>query len=361
MKKRFVVTNFVVAVMVTLMVGGMLILIFTGIMPRQAFAQISNERADLQILISELQGRLQLLQQLIQSQTEGELLRRRLITFKEELVSTGGTLSTMRTEALPQLQFIKEKIDSLDVGVRGSRIEVPKLIQDMGSAQDLLHESAVVLRMMPVLQNLQVLDVVKAPGGDIWGVEWDGSFLWVATPGGELYKITTEGEVITSVQIGLFNTGLTWDGSNLWYSSIDTVLKISAQGEVLGRFDFPQMQGAIKWITGLAWDGSALWMIDREDQTINKLDSEGIIIETINIPGDWFLLDGLEYDGSHFWAIDAETNTLLKLSKAGIIVSSFYLPGTVSTDLAYAEGYFWIADIDDNVIRKIDPQYLLAK
>ena len=65
MKKRFVVTNFVVAVMVTLMVGGMLILIFAGIMPRQAFAQISNERADLQILISELQGRLQLLQQLL--------------------------------------------------------------------------------------------------------------------------------------------------------------------------------------------------------------------------------------------------------------------------------------------------------
>lgn len=191
--------------------------------------------------------------------------------------------------------------------------------------------------------------------GDVWGVEFDGKNLWTGTPNGQLFKMDTKGNILAGYDIGASNTGLALAGKYIWYSTQKGLYKLDLKGNKILSDDFSDLPD---FITGLAWDGRDLWAIDRGNQSLIKLNNKGKIAQTIPVPGGWALLDGLEWDGANFWMADAQTRTLIKFSKRGKVLATYQLPGANATDLAYDKGSFWIADIDDNVIRKINPRYL---
>lgn len=197
-----------------------------------------------------------------------------------------------------------------------------------------------------------ILITLAAPGGDIWGVTWDGSNLWTGTPNGYLYRIDSLGNILNTLSVGTFNTGLAWDGANLWASYGNIVVRYNTDGIQQKLFEVP---AALNWITGMAWDGSALWVIDRGAKKLYRINrTNGSIEETVSVAGNWLLLDGLDYHDSHFWATDAETDTLIKLTSGGVIVDTYNLPGATPVDIAFEGSYLWVADVDDNVLRKID-------
>ncbi|MCK4593127.1 hypothetical protein KAU45_01405, partial [bacterium] len=89
---------------------------------------------------------------------------------------------------------------------------------------------------------------------------------------------------------------LVYDGKNLWLLSYRGILKLSTDGEVLGRIPLPATRG---FPSGLAWDGTRLWLVvndSADDRTlIWSLDPYAAELLPLDVPPE-DRRDAVEYD-----------------------------------------------------------------
>jgi len=137
---------------------------------------------------------------------------------------------------------------------------------------------------------------------------------------GRIYMIdprTPPGPVVTlSSSLGVFATGITTDGINLWTAnesgSISRVDPDSgATNNINAGFMAPE---------GILFDGANLWVTDQGDNTLKKLDSGGNIIQTVPV--------GLEpsfpvFDGSNIWVPNRSAHTVTVVrARDGVVLDT---------------------------------------
>lgn len=113
--------------------------------------------------------------------------------------------------------------------------------------------------------------------------------------------------------------------------------------------------------TGLTWDGTNLWYVD--SSYIYKVSTTGIHLDSIANPALYSLYRGgdLTYDGINLWYADEQTAQLFKLNPAtGNTIQQFTLPSVGHNDpngfgLAWDGTYIWHSQYAPPRIYKLDP------
>jgi len=122
-------------------------------------------------------------------------------------------------------------------------------------------------------QNAKKLKSFRSPakvfgGGISHDMAWDGKSLWYANQF-NVYRLDNSGKILSSFTAPKNVTGLDWDGSYLWlaYDGVfsNTLIMANTSGESIGTFPSP-----ISEINGLAWANGYLWAIGRD--SVYKLD-----------------------------------------------------------------------------------------
>ena len=157
----------------------------------------------------------------------------------------------------------------------------------------------------------------------IIGLCYDGTYLWMAdTYSDSLTAINPDsGEEEYSIpsptEFPIYN--LAYDGGYLWASNLEYLYKISPEdGSLLTTFQIPNPTGSNGYIRGLDWYNGYLYCL--------------LHSETVSIIA----------------ALDVENNVWVDtLAIAG---SSF------SSGLTFMNGYFWLQDSDEYVIRNVNAE-----
>ncbi len=224
--------------------------------------------------------------------------------------------------------------------------------------------SATVDGLDAVVAGLTVEDAplsVVAPE-NVRGVVFDGTWLWAA--GGPdaspvIFQLDpSDGSVESSFNAPAPNhRDLTFDGTNLWYSSDDgNIFQLNpATGVVLATIPSPGDTPR-----GLAWVGTSLWHTATTGGvgTVYRLFPEnGAVLAEFPSPVDDPL--SLTSDGTNFWttfvAADEASRTLNQFDATGGFITSLPNPGTFPSGLAYdpAGPFLWVSDPVDETIYRI--------
>src|SRR5690606_13291177 len=69
--------------------------------------------------------------------------------------------------------------------------------------------------------SLEVLESFDQPGGDLYGLAWDGEALWVAERSETVYRVDpADGSTLGTITVtGVDVLDVVWDGSRLWATS----------------------------------------------------------------------------------------------------------------------------------------------
>jgi hypothetical protein len=216
---------------------------------------------------------------------------------------------------------------------------------------------------MSVLDTGDVVHTVPAPASRCQGLTYDGSSLWVSDIQTDLiYEISpVDGTVLSSfATTGNYIEGLAWDGTYLWAmdnggssNPSDMVYKIDpANGSVVYSFQAPN-----DWTHGITWDGEYLWMNDFDDKTLDKVDpATGQILTQFNAPGDRSI--GLTWDGEYLWCNDIGTDSLYRVDPAnGNVLAQVISPHTNPRDMAWDGQYIWVLSWESATIYQVDVGY----
>jgi hypothetical protein len=211
--------------------------------------------------------------------------------------------------------------------------------------------------------NVSIVKEVTVPLMNINGITWDGTDLWIVTNSGDLFKMNTNGDVLTTCRSPeVTPEGLTWDGEAFWVFSTNysyiyrfSIDESGAKPEVrtLSFFKSPnEIIGGTN--DGLAWDGANLWYSDR--YSVHKLDIEGTVLGGFASAHE---VAGLCWDGEYLW-LAYDDATLAQVDTEGKILHSFDLPVSPIDTLTWAEGYLWavVSDpfADESKIYALEPQ-----
>src|SRR5690606_7740010 len=145
--------------------------------------------------------------------------------------------------------------------------------------------------------SLEVLESFAQPGGDLYGLAWDGEALWVAEWSETVYRVDpADGSTLGTITVtGVDVLDVVWDGSHLWATdwAAGAFYRVDASGgSVVATFTAP---GAEPY--GIAWDGEHLWVSDMADQAVYKVaPADGSTVdsfETSFVPGCIEWVDGV--------------------------------------------------------------------
>ena len=156
--------------------------------------------------------------------------------------------------------------------------------------------------------------VIRKLGGDIglsWSMAWDGKHLWTANLDGEIMRLDpVSGKVVQRLKSpGPQPWGMTHDGELLWVVDFAR-RKIHGldpkTGKVRESFPSPDPAGGCK---GLAHDGEHLYALGWATHKLYKLSPRGKVLAAVQVPHrdvgggvKMYVAGGLTWDGEAFWA-----------------------------------------------------------
>jgi hypothetical protein len=150
--------------------------------------------------------------------------------------------------------------------------------------------------------------------------------------------------------------GMAWDGSNIWIGSdgLNMIYKCDTLGNRLDSFPAPAASA-----TGLTWDGQYLWCADGATFFIYKMDPAiGSVIDSIPGPGTGVSCEGLAWMNDTLWNTNWNDNWIWQLDPTtGTIWGQFPTIGTGSTGLAWdwVDNCLWNSDQTTDQIYKLNP------
>lgn len=163
------------------------------------------------------------------------------------------------------------------------------------------------------------------------------------------------GTVVSSIQIPTSSpSGLTFDGTNLWYSDF-IERKIYKIDPITGLQKY-SFSSCGKYPTGLAFDGTYLWNADKKEYRIYKINRDtGLVVSEIPAPSRW--IGGLTYDGEALWCCDEVTNTIYRVDpENGTVLHQIPTPENETYGVAWDGEYLWCLDYNQDFIYKIEPE-----
>lgn len=175
-----------------------------------------------------------------------------------------------------------------------------------------------------------------------------------AQTGKVLHQIKTVGDQVT---------GVTSDGTNLWYAD-RTTDKIYCCNKSTGKI-IRAIESPAYWPMGLAWDGKYLWNADLRGRTdkaedrdgmIFKIDpKDGTILKTLTAPSK--SPRGITWDGKYLWLVDDAIDKVIQFNpNDGTTIKSFPSPSGSPKGIAWDGEYLWISDDGTGEIYMVDPK-----
>ena len=163
------------------------------------------------------------------------------------------------------------------------------------------------------------------------GLTWDGETLWTTSRDlGDMYRISTSGELLFKQRAAGIPTGSATDGENLWVTDNNTnsVIRFDFEGNEIERFNFTSP-------SGIEYRDDGLWVTT--SNKISRLDLDGT--KQFDIEGTKQFAIG---DGRVF---SAESDQLVIYDLAGEILSSTTIPLEIDGQvhrIRYGENSVWV-------------------
>ncbi len=201
----------------------------------------------------------------------------------------------------------------------------------------------------------------SAPGGAYaHGITYDGTDLWMVDRGADaIYRISiADGALLQEFPAPTGSgsgTGLTWDGSSLWYThdyGAGGELRIyqinPADGTVLSDFASPASGDS----TGLTWDGTHLW-VTGFGESYYRVSTTGIVDRSLPAAPDYS--EGLTWANGKLWNLYWETDQIVELDPAdGTVLWSSPVAVGDGMGLAFDGTYIWLSTAEGRFYR-FDP------
>jgi len=196
-----------------------------------------------------------------------------------------------------------------------------------------------------------------SPVSNTGDLAWDGDCLWVAgTDEGKIYKLDSNGDILFSficTEIG--PAGLTWDGNNIWVSTIsEKLMQYDTEGKLLRQFLAPGDEA-----NGLAWANGNLYCVSKilnENLStfIYRIDpGSGVITDSFEITG-YGRYEGLAFDGINLLVVESISDELVRIDlETGEILERIELRQTLPEGITWDGNCLWITDMMDNQIESI--------
>lgn len=100
------------------------------------------------------------------------------------------------------------------------------------------------------------------PQGGAKGVTWDGTYLnimgWTSPT---IYRVTTDGALIDTIELEEGGGGIAWDGSHFWVPGGPGILRYDPSGALAGW-----IYAASEGTWDMTWDGTYLWATQRTNE-----------------------------------------------------------------------------------------------
>jgi YVTN family beta-propeller protein len=188
------------------------------------------------------------------------------------------------------------------------------------------------------------------------GIDYDGSYLWVANSAGGLSAGTVNkinidtGEILNTVEVGTQPIGLLYAFGYIWVANTlsNTISKIDpATATVIATYNVGYYPNFI------ASDGSYLWItLHSVNQVVKVNPNTGAIVATVYV-GTY--PEGLVYALGYIWVANNMSNSVTKIDvntdSVDTTIPTDYQPGKICFD----GSYIWVTNFIDNSIQRIDP------
>lgn len=210
-----------------------------------------------------------------------------------------------------------------------------------------------VLRFDPAGGTVDLRIPIGNPGS---GAAWFNDSLWVSNEQGDLYQISSDGEIVSIIRGELKGEGLGY----LWVNDPDAGLisSLSADG-TRGEIEIPTRTGLVTadgWgVRTLIEAGSSLWLMDGDypfGTNLSIFNPE--TGELRSFGGITFgLLDITEFEGS-LWLTSNTDHLLIRIDPVTGEVRRYPMPGKAG-GLAVADGSLWVTLYHPGALVRLDP------
>ncbi|HUK90229.1 MAG TPA: hypothetical protein VLZ81_07500, partial [Blastocatellia bacterium] len=143
-------------------------------------------------------------------------------------------------------------------------------------------------------------------GGQISGLAFDGSSVWVAASP-NIVRVNDQSFAVTQTISVPGTFQLAFDGTNIWSAngSANTVTKIQASdGTVLATYALPNSAD------DLVFDGQFIWILSRGSASVTKLTTNGLIVGTFATGAS---PSSIVFDGANVWVTNLANSSLTKM------------------------------------------------
>jgi len=204
-----------------------------------------------------------------------------------------------------------------------------------------------------------ILNVIPAPAGQPDGLAWVNGHLYITSDQSKkIYEINpSDGAVISSFDApgsGNSLTGLTYDGTYLWFCRPPSIYKLSLpDGSQVLTFPSPSPSNS----EGLAWMPPYLMNSNSSSDVIYELDpSTGSVVDYFIPQGADGTL-GLTYDGTYLWASFMGSLLIYRMIPGDPVPVQYFLsPSDNPQDLCWDGQYLWMTEyVASAHIYQIDP------
>jgi YVTN family beta-propeller protein len=177
------------------------------------------------------------------------------------------------------------------------------------------------------------------------GVLFDGQFIWVAVEEqgyGVLEKMTENGVVVSSTQVGIAPIEMTYDGARVWvtdYTS-STVSVVNQQGELVHTIVLPVTAHP----EGILFDGKYVWTANNGvgENTVSKFDVDSMQLIASYPVGN--APDGVAFDGTYIWVTNSYSNNVMKLNRETGEIVRTYPTGVYPLSIIFDGKDMWIGN-----------------
>jgi hypothetical protein len=211
-------------------------------------------------------------------------------------------------------------------------------------------------------QNWTLIKSFPSPGDEPTGIVRVGDNLWVNVPcSNRIYRLDLAGNLVAELEMpepgcGPRDVGLAWDGTALWGTWWNKVIKIDPDtGQKLSEFNIDLESCSI------TWDGSSLWVVDRQGN-LSAYDPDGRRLRRLAIPV-FGVVSAITWANGEFWMLD-EFGKVTRFNDDFLDVGSFSLSSTCGISSFHEQKSFgmywddmnlWVADAVENRIYQCAP------
>lgn len=240
----------------------------------------------------------------------------------------------------------------------GSSTGKIKVTQGSGSAQD----CDAVMRLAitdPITEDVPAWEKVFT--GDVYDLVFDGTNWWTTNGGNATVtkRDTAFASVTTFSADANQARGITFDGTDLWVTGdgnpgSERISEHSVAGALLSSFNTgPNTDGN----TGLAWDGSQLWLVW---STTGVADAErwttaGVMSSSFSLPGTPGDCQGAAYFGGALYVVDMTASLLRIFQPDGVALGTIDLSGAVTAPTGAwiaSDGTLYVSKDGDGIYRR---------